>query len=130
MHNPLTRIVAGGAVVAMVVLGAPLVAGASTTTTTTLPATTTTIVYTTMKSWQAADQIYLAKRAAINETYLAALDTAQAAFEQAKATATNSAERITARATLRLAIAEATQERAASLVALGKAPVKPVKLHH
>jgi hypothetical protein len=80
-----------------------------------------------LKTWKVTDQTYLAKRRAVNVAYTIAVNLAQSNFTAAKSAATTSAERITARTTFRLAIAEATSTRALALMNLGSAPVKPVK---
>jgi len=80
-----------------------------------------------LKAWKVADQTYLAKRKAINVAYTIAVNLAQTNFTSAKAVATTSAERISARTNFRLAIAEATSTRSLALMTLGTAPVKPVK---
>ena len=80
-----------------------------------------------LKNWKVADQSYLVKRKAINVAYTIAVNLAQTNFTAAKAAATTSAERITARTNYHLAIAEATSTRSLALMNLGAAPVKPVK---
>jgi hypothetical protein len=116
------RTVAAMAIMAMIAIGTPLVSSADSTASTT---TTTTLVITTQKQYRAADKLYLAKLKVINATFVAAVDTAKSNYAATVSIATNSAERISARSTMRLAIANATIARAAALSELGKAPVKP-----
>lgn len=118
------RSVAAMAIMATLAVGTPLVSSADSSTST----TTTTLVITTLKQYRAAEKLYLAKLKVINDTFVAAVDVAKANYAATISVATNSAERISARATMRLAIANATIARAGALIELGKAPVKP-KLH-
>jgi hypothetical protein len=111
---------------ATLAIGAPLASGASTVAaTTTSTTTTTTPAITTLKQYRAAEKVYLAKLKVINATFVAAVNVAKANYAATISVATNSAERISARATLRLAIANATIARAGALIELGAAPVKP-----
>ena len=120
------RSFAAMAIMATLALGTPLVSSADTTTTT--PTTTTTVAITTLKQYRAAEKLYLAKLKVINATFVAAVDVAKANYAATVSVATNSAQRISARSAMRLAIADATIARAGALIELGKAPVKP-KLH-
>jgi hypothetical protein len=125
------RTIASVAILSALALGAPTVALAATTTTT-VPSTTTTIlaktpVIKTMKEWRAADKLYLAQLRVINLTFLAAVATAKMDLSAAIGAATNSTARISARATYRYAITEATIARSNALTVLGKPPLKPVK---
>ena len=126
------RTIATVAIVATLALGTPVVALAGTTTTTTSSTTTTTIVtktpvIKTMKEWRAADKLYLAKLKVINLTFLAAVATAKMNLSASISAATNSTARISARATYRFAITEATIARSNALTLLGKPPAKPTK---
>jgi hypothetical protein len=116
------RTVAALAIMATLAIGTPLVSSADPTTPTT---TTTTLAITTLKQYRAAEKLYLAKLKVINATFVAAVDTAKSDYAATVAVASNSAERISARSTMRLAIANATIARAGSLIELGKPPVKP-----
>lgn len=118
------RSLAAMAIMATLALGTPLISSADTTTST----TTTTLAITTLKQYRAAEKLYLAKLKVINATFVAAVDVAKSNYAATISVATNSAERISARSALRLAIADATIARAGALIELGKAPVKP-KLH-
>jgi CTP synthase (UTP-ammonia lyase) len=116
-------------IVATLALATPALALAATTTTT-APTTTTTIatktpVIKTLKQWRAADKYYLAQLKVINDTFLAAVATAKLNLSTAIASTTNSNARISARATYRFAITEATIARSNALTLLGKAPEKP-----
>lgn len=126
MKRIVTRSVAAVAMLTTLGLGVPTAALASTTTTTT---TTTTLPLSPMKAYHVAQKAYLAQLRTINQTFVATVKTAKANFAAAIAVATNSAQRITARAALRLAIADATVARATALTALGKPPVNPEKSH-
>ena len=126
MKGLAARSVAAMAIMATLAVGTPLVSSADSSTSTTT--TTTTLVITTLKQYRAAEKLYLAKLKVINDTFVAAVDVAKANYAATISVATNSAERISARATMRLAIANATIARAGALIELGKAPVKP-KLH-
>jgi hypothetical protein len=128
------RTIAAVAIVAILGLGTPVVALASTssTTTTTTSSTTTTIatktpVITTMKQWRAADRLYLAKLKVINLTFLAAAATAKMNLSTSIGSASNATARISARATYRFAITEATIARSNALTLLGEPPLKPGK---
>ena len=115
------RSVAALALMAMIAVGTPLVSSADSSTST----TTTTLAITTLKQYRAADKLYLAKLKVINATFVAAVDLAKSNYAATISVATNSAERISARSAMRLAIANATIARAGALVELGKAPIKP-----
>ena len=119
------RVVASVAIAAALGLGTPVVALAGTTTTTSTTTTTIVPVIKTMKQYHAAEKIYLAKLKDINLTFLAAINAAKANLALALASSTNSNQRISARATYRYAITEATIARANALTLLGKAPTKP-----
>jgi hypothetical protein len=117
------RSIASVAIVAAIAFGTPLAALAGTTTT-----TTTTIkapAITTLKQYRAAEKLYLAKLKVINLTFLDAVAIAKMKLSNALSIATNSTQRISARATYRFAITEATIARSNSLTLLGKAPQKP-----
>jgi hypothetical protein len=125
------RTIASVAIVTALAVGAPTLALAATTTTT-VPTTTTTIlaktpVIKTMKQWRAADKLYLAQLKVINLTFSAAVATAKLNLSSALASASSSTMRISARATYRYAITEATIARSNALTILGKPPVKPGK---
>ncbi len=81
--------------------GPPLVSSADLSIPTT---TTTTVAITTIKQYRAAEKVYLAKLKVINSTFVAAVDGAKAIYAADLSVATNSAERISARSTMRLAI--------------------------
>ena len=119
-----TRSVASLAIVAVMGLCAPAAAFAGTTTTTSSTTTTTTVV-SNMREYRAAEKNYLEQLKVINQTFEAAVKLAKTNFNVAMAAATNASQRITARAALRLAIANATGQRATSLTQLGKPPSKP-----
>jgi hypothetical protein len=117
------RTIATVAIVATLGLGTPAIALAGTTSGTTTTTTVTTI--TTLKQYRAAEKVYRAKLRVINLVFLAAVNAAKANLTLALDDATNSTQRISARATYRYAITEATIARANALSLLGKAPVKP-----
>jgi hypothetical protein len=121
------RTIAAVAIVVSLALGAPVaaLAGTTSTTTTTTTVVTKTPVITTLKQWRAADKLYLAKLKVINLTFLAAVATAKMNMTASLDAATNSTERISARATDRFAITEATIARSNALTVLGNAPAKP-----
>jgi hypothetical protein len=120
------RTIATLAIVASLAVGAPVAALAGTTTsTTTTTVITKTPVITTYREWRSADRLYHAKLKVINVTFLAAVATAKLNLSSALGTATNSSERISARATFRFAITEATVARSNALTLLGNPPVKP-----
>jgi hypothetical protein len=123
MTNIAKRTIAGVAIVAMLGLGAPALAYAGTTTTTTT--STTVSVITTMKQWRAADKIYREKLRQINIIFLAAVNTAKADLALATGPSSTATDRISARASYRYAITEATINRSNALSLLGKPPVKP-----
>jgi hypothetical protein len=109
------------AIVGMLGVGAPAVASAKGTTTT----TTTIKVVSPMRAYEKALGAYKFARASIGHSYQSAVQAAQSVYDASLAVARDSAERSTARATLRLAITEATAAREAALLALGKPPVRP-----
>ena len=121
------RTIATVAIVASLALGAPVaaLAGTTSTTTTTTTIVTKTPVITTLKQWRAADKLYLAKLKVINLSFLAAVATAEMNLSTSIGAATNATERISARATYRFAITEATIARSNALTVLGKPPAKP-----
>jgi hypothetical protein len=121
------RTLASLAIVTALALGTPALAQAGVTSTTTTTVLAKVSVITTMKQWKAADKVYLAKLKVINLTFLAAVATAKSNLASALSVATNSTQRISARATYRFAITEATIARSNALTVLGKAPVKPHK---
>jgi len=113
------------AIAATLGLSAPVAAFADSTTT--LPTTTvvTTTVPNPMKAWRIAEASYLNKRAAIQQTYLAAVATARATYYTSLANATTSVEDATARTILDQAIATAILARSSAYVALGNPPAAP-----
>jgi hypothetical protein len=121
------RTIATVAIVASLALGAPVaaLAGTTSTTTTTTTIVTKTPVITTLKQWRAANKLYLAKLKVINLSFLAAVATAEMNLSASIGGATNATERISARATYRFAITEATIARSNALTVLGKPPAKP-----
>jgi hypothetical protein len=121
------RTIATVAIVASLALGAPVaaLAGTTSTTTTTTTIVTKTPVITTLKQWRAANKLYLAKLKVINLSFLAAVATAEMNLSASIGAATNATERISARATYRFAITEATIARSNALTILGKPPAKP-----
>jgi hypothetical protein len=126
MKSLTQRTIASVAIAVTLALGTPVLAHATTTTTT----TTTTIVaktpvITTLKEYRAAEKLYLAKLKVVNLTFLAAVATAKMNLSSSLSTAINSTQRISARATYRFAITEATIARSNALSVLGKPPVKP-----
>ena len=96
MKSFTTRSVTVLAIAATLGLSAPVAAFADSTTTT-LPTTSTTVATNTtttpspMKTWRIAEKAYLDERAAINQTYKAAVATARSAYDTALSTATNAA---------------------------------------
>jgi hypothetical protein len=118
--------IASLAIAATLVLGTPVLALASTTTTTTTIVVKTPVI-TTLKQYRAALKLYNAELKVINLTFLAAVHTAKMNLTTALNASTNSTERISARATYRFALTEATIARSNALSALGKPPVKPGK---
>ena len=122
MNRGATRSVAALAMVALLGLSAPAASFAGTTSTTT---STTTTVVSNMREYRSAEKNYLEQLKVINQTFEAAVKLAKSNFNAAMAVATNASDRITARAALRLAIANATSQRATSLIQLGKPPIKP-----
>jgi hypothetical protein len=122
------RTIASVAIVAALGVGTPTLAlAASTTSTTTTTILAKTPVIKTMKQWRSAEKLYLAQLKLINATFLAAVATAKMNLTAAIGSATTSTARISARATYRYAITEATIARSNALTILGKPPVKPVK---
>ena len=119
------RAVATVAIVASLALGAPVVASAATTSTTTTTIVGKTSVITTMRQWRAADRLYLTKLKEINLSFLAAVAAAKLNLTTALGAAANATERISARATYRFAITEATIARSNALTTLGNPPTKP-----
>lgn len=119
MKSIALRSIVSAAMVATLALGAPVVAFAGPN------ATPTTTSYSSLHAYQVAEHAYRAQLKAINHAFIEAILVAKSNFQSALAFATNSADRITARASMRLAIAEATSARARALTALGKPPVKP-----
>ena len=67
---------------------------------------------------------YLLERQAINQDYADAVDAQRITFQAVMAAASNSAQMVTARADLKLGIAEATMQRSSELIALGSRPSK------
>lgn len=118
------RSIAALTIVVTIAVGTPVVAFAGTTATATTATTPAPI--TTLKQYRAAEKLYLAKLKVINFTFLEAVDIAKSNFATALSNARNSTQRISARADMRLVIADATIARAQSLTALGKAPQKPI----
>jgi hypothetical protein len=126
MNSLAQRTIASVAIVVTLALGTPALALAGTTTTT----SSTTVVATTpviknLRQYRAAEKLYLAKLKVINLTFLAAVATAKANLASAIGAASNSTQRISARATYRFAITEATIARSNALTLLGQPPVKP-----
>ena len=119
------RTIATVAIVATLALGTPIAALAGTTPTTTTTIVAKTPAITTLKEWRAADKLYLAKLKVINLTFLSSVAEAKLNLSTSLGVATNSTERISARATYRFAITEATIARSNALTLLGKAPEKP-----
>jgi len=124
------RTIASVAIVAALALGTPVVAVAGTTNTTNTTTTTTTLVtktpeIKTLKQWRAADKLYLARLKVINLTFLSAVATAKMTLSTSLSSAQNSSQRISARATYRFAITEATIARSNALTQLGPPPPKP-----
>jgi hypothetical protein len=119
------RTIASVAIVVTLALGTPALAMAGVTSTTTTTIVTKTPVITNMKQYRAADKLYLAKLKVVNLTFLAAIASAKLNLATALGVATNSAQRISARATYRFAITEATIARSNALTLLGNPPVKP-----
>ena len=120
------RTIATVAIVASLAIGAPIaaVAGTTSSTTTTTVATKTPVI-TTLKQWRAADKLYVDRLKVINLAFLATVATAKANLATSIEVATNSTQRISARATYRFAITEATIARSNALTQLGNPPAKP-----
>jgi hypothetical protein len=123
------RTIASVAIMATMTFGTSALALAGTTTTSTASTTTTIVtktpVITTLKEYRAAEKLYLARLKVINLTFLAAVATAKATLASSLSGAQNSSQRISARATYRFAITEATIARSNALTLLGQPPVKP-----
>jgi hypothetical protein len=127
MNSLAQRTLASVAIVVTLALGTPALALAAGTTTTT-PTTTIvakTPVIKTLRQYRAAEKLYLAQLKVINVTFVAAVATAKSNLAIAIGAASNSTQRISARATYRFAITEATINRSNALTLLGKPPVKP-----
>lgn len=106
----------------------PVSAFADTSTTTST--TTTTIIATSpMMTFIAAEKAYDAKLEQINATFVKAVNDAETAYKLATAIRTSSSLRIIARSAMRIAIANATVARDASIKSLGKPPINPDKSH-
>jgi hypothetical protein len=125
MTSIVQRTIASVAIVAALAIGTPAVALADTSPTTTTTIVAKTPVIKTMKQWRAADKIYRAKLKVINLEFLSAVASAKLNLSDSLATATNASARITARATYRFAITEATIARSNALTLLGNPPLKP-----
>jgi hypothetical protein len=128
MNSLAQRTLASVAIVVTLVLGTPALALAAGTTTTTTPNTTIvakTPVIKTLRQYRAAEKLYLAQLKVINLTFVAAVATAKSNLAIAIGAASNSTQRISARATYRFAITEATIARSNALTLLGKPPIKP-----
>ena len=121
MNRIATRSIATVAFMATLALSTPLAAYASTTT----PPTGPTQALTPQHIYQVNQRHYLEQLKVINHTFVAAIKTAKSNFNLAMSASTNSTQRISARASYKLAIAQATVARANALVALGNPPVKP-----
>lgn len=121
MKNFVARSIATVAVMATLSLGTPLAAFAGTTS----PSTVSSQSASPQHNYQIAVRHYLYELKVINHTFIAAIKTARANYFLAVSAATNSTERISARASYKLAIVEATVARAKALVALGHHPIKP-----
>ena len=122
MRNIAKRTIAGVAIVATLGFGTPALAYAGTTS-----STTTVSVITTMKQWRAADRIYREKLRQINIAFLAAVAAAKAILVFATGPSSTATERISARASYRYAITEATINRSNALSLLGNPPAKPFR---
>src|ERR1700692_4183220 len=85
------------AILATLTMATPAIAMASSTTTTTIAAKAQVI--TSMQQYRAAKKIYDTRLNSINLTFLAAADAAHTNLVNALRTATNSGQRISARAT-------------------------------
>lgn len=119
------RTIASVAILATLTIGTPAVALAGTTGTTTTTIVTKPPVITTMKQYHAAEKLYLARLKVINLTFLSAVATAKMNLAASLSVAVSSSQRISARATYRFAITEATIARSNALIQLGNPPVKP-----
>ena len=117
------RTIASVAILATLTLATPALAMATPSTTTTVAAKTQVIV--TMQQYRTAKRLYDARLKSINLTFLAVVKTARTNLVNSLRSATNSSQRISARATYRFAITEATVARSSALTLLGNPPVKP-----
>jgi hypothetical protein len=108
--------------VAALALGTPVAAFAGSN-----DSTTTTATFPSLRTYQSSAHAYRTQLRAINLAFIEAIGVAKTDYQSALVSATSSSDRITARATMRLAIADATAARAAALTALGKPPLKPHK---
>jgi hypothetical protein len=126
MNSLAQRTIASVAIVVTLALGTPALALAGTTIMTT-PTTivSKTPVITNLRQYRAAEKLYLAELKVVNLKFLAAVAFAKANLASAIGAASNSTQRISARATYRFAITEATIARSNALTLLGKPPVKP-----
>ena len=123
MKKPHSRLIASLGVCANLLLVAPAASGAGLS----RPhnnSTTTTINAAPQETHRQALAAYVAERKAIAENFKSAVNAAQAAFLSARASATNGAQRSTARAAYELAIAQAASVRSAALISLGNPPVR------
>lgn len=121
MKSIATRSIATVAIMAILALATPLAAFAGNSTRPTGP----TRAISALHVYQVAERHYRRELKGINHTFIAAIKRAKANYVLALSVATNSTQRITARAGYKLAIAEATVARANALGALGNPPVKP-----
>ena len=124
MKRFVVRSIASAAMVATLALGTPVAAFAGNR-----ASTTTTTTFSSLHAYQNAAHAYRSKLKAINLAFIAAVRVAESKYHSAFAADNRSADRITARAVMRLAIDSATAKRASALTALGKPPVKPHKFH-
>jgi len=115
------RAAAALAIVGLLGVGAPAIASAKDAGTT----TTTFKAVSPIKAYDKALNAYKASRAVIRDAYQSAVDDALSSYQASLSVARNSSKRSIARATLRLAITEATAVREAALLALGRPPLKP-----
>lgn len=119
MLKTVKRTIAAVAIVVTLGVGAPVVAYAGTT------AIASSTVITTMKQYRAAEKLYQQKLRQINLDFVEAVNAAKAALVLATGRSSTATERISARASYRYAITEATINRSNALALLGKPPVKP-----
>ena len=124
MKSLAQRTIASVAVVVTLALGTPALALAGTTTTASTVVAKTPVIKN-MRQYRAAEKLYLAELKVVNVTFLAAVAIAKANLASAIGAASNSTQRISARATYRFAITEATIARSNALALLGGPPVKP-----